>query len=130
VFDWSPDVVDDWIRTAGLGGEDGRLDLFASERGTLVTINCVRQRFSRYCEELDLAPGLDLHSLRRSYATHLIEAGIDAKFVQDQLGHEYASTTGIYDCTSSDYRERTLRRALDSTVRDAMNTGDHDEEGD
>ena len=125
VFDWSPDVVADWISTAHIGEEGTSSDLFTSERGTLVSTNCVRQRFSRYCDELGLAPGLDLHSLRRSYATHLIEAGVDPKFVQDQLGHEYASTTGIYDCTSTDYRQRTLRNALDSTVRDAMNHGEY-----
>ena len=51
-----------------------------------------------------LSAGLDLHSLRRSYATHLIEDGWDAKFVQDQLGHEHASTTSLYTCVSSDYR--------------------------
>lgn len=128
VFDWSPDVVADWISAAQLGGESGKLDLFTSERGTLVTVNCVRQRFSRYCEELGLAPGLDLHSMRRSYATHLIEAGVDPKFVQDQLGHEFGSTTGVYDCTSTDYRQTTLRDALDSTVRDAMNMGEHPDE--
>lgn len=123
VFDWAPDVVDDWI-THGAPAISGGLDLFTTERDTLVSVSSVRQRFSRYCRDLNLAPGLDLHSLRRSYTTHLIEAGIDAKFVQDQLGHEYASTTGIYDCTSSDYRQRTLRRALDSTVREALNIGD------
>ena len=61
------------------------------------------RRFRRYCDDdLQLPGGLDLHSLRRSYATHLIEDGWDAKFVQDQLGHEHASTTSLYTCVSSD----------------------------
>ena len=67
-----------------------------------------------------LPGGLDLHSLRRSYATHLIEDGWDAKFVQDQLGHEHASTTSLYTCVSSDFRTRTLRRALDATINEAL----------
>ena len=41
-------------------------------------------------------PAADLHSLRRSYVTHLIEAGWDPLFVQQQAGHEHASTTAIY----------------------------------
>lgn len=127
VFDWCPEVVDDWISAAQLGGEDGPLDLFTSERDTLVSVCCVWQRFSRYCDELGLAPGLDMHSFRRSYTTHLIEAGVDPKFVQDQLGHEFASTTGIYDCTTTHFRQSTLREALDSTLRDAMNTGIDDD---
>lgn len=55
-----------------------------------------------------------------SYATHLIEDGWDAKFVQDQMGHEHASTTALYTCVSSDFRIRTLRRVLDATIGDAL----------
>ena len=41
--------------------------------------------------------------------------------MQQQVGHEHASTTSIYTCVSSDFRTRTLRRALDQTMRDALN---------
>jgi len=58
--------------------------------------------------------------LRRSYVTHLIEDGWDPLFVQQQAGHEYASTTAIYTCVSSDFRTRTLRTTLDATVTAAM----------
>ena len=40
--------------------------------------------------------------------------------MQDQAGHEHASTTSIYTCVSSDFRTRTLRRALDGMVDDAL----------
>jgi integrase/recombinase XerC len=39
--------------------------------------------------------------------------------VQHQVGHEHASTTAIYTCVSSDFRTRTLRRALDATLAQA-----------
>ena len=68
---------------------------------------------------LGLPTGLDFHSLRRSYVTHLIEAGWDPLFVQHQVGHEHASTTAIYTCVSSDFRTRTLRRALDAAFTQA-----------
>jgi site-specific recombinase XerD len=58
----------------------------------------------------------------RSYVTHLIDAGHDARFVQEQVGHEHASTTSIYTCVSSDYRTRTLRRHLDATTAAALAT--------
>ncbi|HEX9518399.1 MAG TPA: tyrosine-type recombinase/integrase [Streptosporangiaceae bacterium] len=52
--------------------------------------------------------------------TQLIEAGWDALFVQQQAGHEHSSTTAIYTCVSSDFRTRTLRRALDQTAAAAL----------
>jgi site-specific recombinase XerD len=43
--------------------------------------------------------------------------------VQQQLGHEHASTTSLYTCVSSDYRTAILRQALDKTLArvDALN---------
>lgn len=82
--------------------------------------SALNARFRRYRDELGLDRGLDLHSFRRSYVTHLIEAGFDPLFVQKQVGHEHASTTAIYEFVSDDYRTTMLRSALDSTVRDAL----------
>ena len=81
------------------------------------------QRFAAYRDALGLAAGLDFHSLRRSYVTHLIEDGWDPLFVQQQAGHEHASTTAIYTCVSSDFRTRTLRRVLDATMTAALAAG-------
>jgi len=119
VFDWTPEVVQDWLAHGQPHLDDG-IDLFPSERGALVSEATLIRRFRRYCTELDLSSGLDLHSLRRSYATHLIEDGWDPMFVQQQMGHEHASTTSLYTCVSSDFRTRTLRRVLDATVADAV----------
>ncbi len=80
----------------------------------------LNSRFGAYRNELGLDEGLDFHSLRRSYVTHLIEDGWDPRFVQEQVGHEHASTTSIYTCVSSDFRVRTLRRALDQTMNAAL----------
>ncbi len=121
VFDWSGDIVEEWLDR---GHDGGGLDLFTTERGTLVSEPTLLRRFRRYCQDLSLSDGLDLHSLRRSYATHLIESGMDPLFVQHQLGYEYASTTALYTCVSSDFRTSTLRRALDSTLHEALNRGE------
>jgi integrase/recombinase XerD len=122
VFDWTPDVLADWL-AHGQSHLDAGIDLFPSEKGALVAENTLLRRFRRYCDDLELSAGLDLHSLRRSYATHLIEDGWDPKFVQDQLGHDHASTTSLYTCVSSDYRVRTLRRVLDATIKNALGFG-------
>ncbi|MGV9310477.1 tyrosine-type recombinase/integrase [Nonomuraea sp. NPDC004354] len=52
----------------------------------------------------------------------MIEDGWDPRFVQEQVGHEHASTTSIYTCVSSDFRTRTLRRHLDATIAAALKT--------
>lgn len=87
VFKWTPEVIADWLAHGQPGMTEG-IDLFPSELGALVAGNTLLRRFRRYCRNLELPDGLDLHSLRRSYATHLIEDGWDAKFVQDQMGHD------------------------------------------
>ncbi len=125
VFDWTTEVIADWL-THGQPFLDDGIDLFASERGALVSEDTVLTRLRRYCDALGLSGGLDLHSLRRSYATHLIESGWDPLFVQHQMGHEHASTTSLYTCVSSDYRVRTLRRVLDATIAEALSFGDEE----
>ena len=59
--------------------------------------------------------------LRHSYVTHLIEAGYDPLFVQQQVGHEYASTLALYTSVSSDYKTTMVRRALDGEIARALN---------
>jgi len=49
---------------------------------------------------------------RHTYVTHLIEFDYPERFVQEQVGHSYASTTAIYTSVSDAYRNTLLRRAL------------------
>lgn len=118
VWRWTPAILEDWL--ANGRGEPGTLDLFPSERGGLVVESTLLRRVRRYCEELGFSDGLDLHSFRRSYATHLLEDGWDPRFVQDQMGHEHATTTGIYQFVADEFRRSTLRSALNRTVTEAM----------
>ena len=115
---WIRGILEDWL--ANGRGEPGTLDLFPSERGGLVVESTLIRRVRRYCEELGFSDGLDLDSFRRSYATHLLEDGWDPRFVQDQMGHEHATTTGIYQFVSDEFRRSTLRSALDRTVKESM----------
>ncbi|ABP54435.1 tyrosine-type recombinase/integrase [Salinispora tropica] len=123
VFDWTSDVLDEWFtEVRPLLGVDGNPAAWPSERGRRVGNQRLNSRFAAYRDALGLDTGLDFHSLRRSYVTHLIEAGHDARFVQEQVGHEHASTTSIYTCVSSDYRTRTLRRHLDAVTAAGLAT--------
>ena len=116
---WGSEVLADWVeRSVHYRGES--LDLFPTERRSLVSGATLQARFRRYRSELGLGGELTFHSLRRSYVSHLIEDGFDALFVQQQVGHEYASTTAIYTDVSSDYRTSTLRAVLDGMIEDAL----------
>jgi hypothetical protein len=63
-------------------------------------------------------PGLPLAA--SLLCAHLIEDGWDPRFVQEQVGHDHASTNSIYTCVSSDFRTRTLRRVLDDMPAHAL----------
>ncbi len=124
VWPWTVEVLQQWASEVRplMPATVGSPALWPSERGGRITVNAINRRLTQYRDELALGPGLDFHSLRRSYVTHLIEDGWDALFVQQQVGHQHASTTAIYTCVSSEFRTRTLRRALDATMHATLAT--------
>lgn len=120
---WAVDCLTQWIdevRPEGSGKDAGAL--WPTERSGRITADTLTREFTLLRTELGLAEGIDLHSLRRSYVTHLIEDGYDALFVQQQVGHEHASTTALYTGVSSDYRTRTLRAAMNKMAAAATGT--------
>jgi len=97
VWPWAAEILQQWnedIRP--LHAAEGCPAMWPSERVPRIGLAAIDARFGAYRDALGLDGGLDFHSLRRSYVTHLIEAGWDALFVQQQAGHEHASTTAIY----------------------------------
>jgi site-specific recombinase XerD len=127
VFPWSVRVLGQWAgRFRGLfdhaapsGGA-----LWPSERSPRVSLEKISARFAEYRDALGLPGSVSLHSLRHSYISHLIEDGYDPLFVQQQVGHCYASTTALYTSVSSDFRNRTLRAALDRSIQAALGGAD------
>ncbi|MFE4800295.1 tyrosine-type recombinase/integrase [Streptomyces sp. NPDC056708] len=63
-------------------------------------------------QQAEMPEELELHSLRHSYITHLIEFGYPERFVQDQVGHRYGSTTALYTWVSDEFRNRLLEQSL------------------
>lgn len=80
--------------------------MWPSERGGRLTLNALGRSFTAFRQRAGLPPELSLHPLRHSYTTHLLEPGYDPLFVQQQLGHCYASTTALYTSVSSDFKQR------------------------
>src|SRR5207237_8619421 len=70
--------------------------LFLNKNGTRLTDRSVRTIVHRYIGEAALATHATPHTLRHSFATHLLENGADLRSVQELLGHASLATTQIY----------------------------------
>jgi integrase/recombinase XerC len=74
VWPWTVEVLQEWTdELRPLMPQAGTSPaLWPSERGDRITVSALNRRLAQYRNELALGPGLDFHSLRRSYVTHLI----------------------------------------------------------
>jgi site-specific recombinase XerD len=70
--------------------------VFASERGGMLTTRTAQKVFENALLVSGIKKGATFHSLRHSFATHLLENGTDVRYVQELLGHQNIRTTQIY----------------------------------
>lgn len=112
-FDWVIDGLRQWVEQARPLLRPGeRHELWLTERDARVSVKTVDKRFAVIRQRAGLPKDLTLHCLRHSYVTHLIEFGYPERFVTEQVGHSYASTTAIYTSVSNDFKTKTLQAAL------------------
>lgn len=112
-FDWAIAGLRQWVEQARDRFSPGAHPaLWVTERVSRVSVRYIDTRFAQLRDEIGLPAELTPHCLRHSYVTHLIELGYPERFVQEQVGHCYASTTAIYTSVSDDFKNQVLATAL------------------
>ncbi len=78
------------------GGPVAAEPLFLSKTGKRLSTSDVRRRLRKWTARAGVAGGTSPHTLRHSFATHLLDGGADLRSIQELLGHASVSTTQVY----------------------------------
>jgi integrase/recombinase XerC len=85
--------------------------VFLNKHGTSLSTRSVRRKLDKYLVAAGLDPGISPHTLRHSFATHLLNNGADLRSVQELLGHQSLSTTQVYTHLTTSHIKKVYDQA-------------------
>ncbi len=106
-------AVDEYLKSGRptLTNQRGEKALFLNRRGERLTRQGFWQILKAYAKAAELGDDVTPHTLRHSFATHMLSGGADLRSVQELLGHANISTTQVYTHLTSEHVRRTYERS-------------------
>lgn len=113
IYQQAANVVDEYITQVrvNLVHSDTEQALFVNQRGDRLTRQGLWQILKAYAKSAGLSKQITPHTLRHSFATHMLRGGADLRSLQELLGHANISTTQIYTHLTSEHIRNTYDKA-------------------
>lgn len=111
---YATDAVEAWLvrgRPVFAGHGRGTPAVFLNQRGGRLSRQSAWSVIQRAAERADLTGHLSPHTLRHSFATHLLDGGADVRVVQELLGHASVTTTQIYTLVTAQHLREVYSQA-------------------
>jgi integrase/recombinase XerC len=106
---------------------DSNEALFLNQRGGRLTARSVQSMIQRYAEQVGVRSDVHPHTLRHSFATHLLDGGADLRIVQVLLGHSTPSATQVYTHVSQAEARKVYLSAHPLANRKSHESADADD---
>jgi len=102
---YAVDAIEAYLRRArpSLATARSRAALFLSQRGGRLTRQSVGRLLTTYAKRAGIEKRVTPHTMRHSFATHLLEGGADVRVVQELLGHASVATTQVYTLVTEEH---------------------------